>query len=743
MADGANQKFQKRAAWLLLIILVLGFGATFIRLGYLQLVKASELEKKAVDQQLSDTELSAKRGTIYDTNGKILAASASVWKVVLAPVYFENDEERHIVSEGLAKILDLKAEDIFEKSQQRSYYVEIKRHIESDTREELIKFMDELAEKHEIYNTVYLLDDYKRYYPYGSLASSVIGFTGADDQGLAGLEYQYDEVLTGSPGRLVTAVDSLGTAMPFEYSQNIPAGDGNSLVLTIDETIQSIAEKYMLQGIEDHQVFNRGVCIIMDVNTGAIRAMASVGGFDLNDPFTLTAEKEAEIKKLPEDKQADARYAALSNMWRNKAVSDTYYPGSVFKMFTAAMALEEGLVNENSTFYCNGAYTVADVTLGCHVQDYGGSHGTQNLRESIKNSCNPALMQIGELLGIDLFNQYYDAFGFSERTGIDMPGEADDIYFDRDTMGEVHLATASFGQNFAITPIQMITAVASIANGGYLVQPHMVEQVLDSDGNVIKTTSNEVKRQVISEGTADIVCDILEENAVSGTGKNGYVAGYRVAGKTGTSEKKVDLNEDGVQDYIASFCGFAPAENAEVVCLVFFDTPTGAAYYGSQVAAPVFAKIMSEVLPYLEVATQYTEDELAALDTTADTYIGMTVDEAVSAAEHGGFTTWVKGEGDTIIGQMPEAGTKIPQGGNVVLYTDAESIKDTVTVPNLVGYSVSDVNYFAAYYNLNVSISGMSSSEASVSYSQSIPKGTEVAPGTVVNVTFSAGGGTD
>ena len=743
MAQGVNQKFQKRAAWLLVFILVLGFGAAIIRLGYLQLVQAGDLQKRAVDQQLSDTVLAAKRGTIYDTNGKILATSASVWKVVLAPVYFENDEERHIVAKGLSQILDVDEKEIFEKAQQASYYVEVKRQIESDTREEVIKFIDQLAEVHEIYSTVYLLDDYKRYYPYGSLASSVIGFTGADEQGLAGLEYQYDETLTGAPGRLVTAVDSLGTAMPFEYSQNIPAEDGNNLVLTVDETIQSIAEKYMLQGIEDNAVFNRGVCIIMDVNTGAVRAMASVGGFDLNDPFTLTPEKEAQIQKLPEAKRADARYEALSNMWRNKAVSDTYYPGSVFKMCTAAMALEEGLVTENSSFYCSGAYTVADTTLGCHVQSYGGSHGTQNLREAIKNSCNPALMQIGELLGINLFNQYYDAFGFSERTGIDLPGEADDIYFDRDTMGEVHLATASFGQNFAITPIQMATAVASIANGGYLVQPHMVERIEDSQGNVISTTSTEVKRQVLSKETTAIICDILEENAVSGSGSNGYVAGYRVAGKTGTSEKKIDLNEDGVDDYIASFCGFAPAENAEVVCLVFFDTPTGANYYGSQVAAPVFAQIMSEVLPYLEVATQYTEDELAELDTTADTYIGLTVEEAQRAAEEAGFTTWVKGEGDKIVAQMPEAGTKIPQGGNVVLYTDAESINDTTTVPNLIGYSVSDVLYFASYYDLNVSISGMSNSAMSTSYAQSIPEGTQVAPGTVITVTFSAGGGTD
>lgn len=743
MAQGTHQKLNKRVAILMVIILVLGFGTAIVRVGYLQLIKGDELSRLAVDQQLADTELPAKRGTIYDTNGKILAASSTVWKVVLAPVYFETDEERRIVAKGLSTILDVDEETIFEKAQQKSYYVEIKRQVESDTREEILEFMDRLAEDYDLSNVIFMLDDYKRIYPCNELASSVIGFTGADGQGLEGVEAQYDEVLGGSPGRLVTAIDAWGTAMPFEYSQNIPAEDGGNIVMTIDETIQSIAEKYMLQGIQDHKVINRGVCIIMDVNTGAVRAMASVGGFDLNDPFTLPAETEAAIEKLPEKDRDTARYEALYSMWRNKAVSDTYYPGSVFKMCTAAMALEEGLITENSTFYCHGYYTVAGEDIGCHVQTYGGSHGTQNLREAIKNSCNPALMQIGELLGIDLFNQYYDAFGFSKKTGIDLPGEAEGIYFDRSTMGEVHLATASFGQNFAITPIQMATAVASIANGGYLVQPHVVERIEDSEGNVISTTSTEVKRQVISEETSAIICDILEENAVSGSGSNGYVAGYRVAGKTGTSEKKDDSNDDGVDDYIASFCGFAPAENAEVVCLVFFDTPTGAAYYGSQVAAPVFAQIMSEVLPYMEVATQYTQEELAALDTTTDTYIGMTAEEAVASAEASGFTTWVKGEGETVVAQMPKAGTMIPQGGNIVLYTDSESINDTTTVPNLVGYNLSDVMYFASYYNLNVSISGMSSSAASLSYSQSIPEGTQVSPGTVITVTFSAGGGTD
>lgn len=741
LGEKIQRNFKLRSNILLAIILILGFGATVCRLGYLQIFMADELQQRAVNQQLTDTTISAKRGTIYDASGKILATSASVWRLVLAPVYFDNDVERRFVAKGLSEIVDVDEEKIFEKAQQNSYYVEIKRQVESDTREKILEFQDEIEEEGINTNVIFLLDDYKRYYPYGDLASSVIGFTGSDDQGLSGIEYQYDKELTGTPGRLITATNAQGTAMPFQYSQNIDAVDGYNLVLTIDETIQSIVEKYMEQAIIEHAVYNRGVCIIMDVNTGAVKAMASVGGFDLNDPYTLSEEVRAEIRKLPEDKRLEAESAALSKMWRNKAVSDTYYPGSVFKMFTAAMGVEENLVSEESSFYCPGYYTVTGQTMHCHERS---GHGTQNFRESIINSCNPAFMQQGELIGEELFWQYYQAFGFSERTGIDLPGEAHDIFFSEDgSMLPVNLATASFGQNFAVTPIQMATAVCSIANGGYIVQPHVVSQILDNEGNVHSTTSTEVKRQAVSSETAALIADILEENATSGSGRNGYVAGYRVAGKTGTSEKKLDSNGDGIDDYIASFCGFAPADNAEVVCLVFFDTPTGAAYYGSQVAAPVFAQIMSEVLPYLQVATQYTEEELAELDAIAGTYVGMSVSEAQSAASSEGFTTSVKGDGDTVLAQVPGSGTPIPQGGNVVLYTDKESAETQIEVPDLTGYSVYDVNYLCSIYDINISITGITDSYLCTSTSQSIPAGTMVSPGTLVTVNFTTGGLSD
>ncbi len=761
MAKGKTQSFKSRSAILLALILVLGFGAAAFRIGWIQTVQSEELRKKAVAQQLTDTTLSAKRGSIYDRNMELLAESATVWRVVLAPVYLKTDEDRRIVAKGLAEILEMDEEKIFEKSQQNSYYVELKRQIESDTRQKILDFCEVLQNEYDINGSaVYLLDDYKRYYHKNDLASAVIGFTGSDDQGLSGVEYQYDEVLTGTPGRLVTATNSVGTEMPFKYSQNIDAVDGSSLVLTIDSHIQAIVEKYLKEGIEENAVYNRAVGIVMNVNNGEILAMASVGGFDLNDPFTLPDEILSEMDSLVEKEMAnnptdpetgeplseDAVRAIvesneLSKMWRNKAVSDTYYPGSVFKMFTAAMAVEEGLVTDESSFYCPGYYTVTGEILHCHLRS---GHGTQNFRDCIKNSCNPAFMQIGELIGTERFYKYYQSFGFSDKTGVDLPGEAGDIFFSEDgSMLPINLATASFGQNFAITPIQMATAVCAIANGGYIVQPHVVSQILDSEGNITSTVSTEVKRQAISSETAAHIANILEENAVSGSGSNGYVAGYRVAGKTGTTEKKVDLNSDGVDDYIASFCGFAPAEDAEVVCLVFFDTPTGANYYGSQVAAPVFAKIMSEVLPYLEVPTQYTDEEIASLDVTVGSYVGMTPDDAISEVEGEGFTVTVKGEGDKVLAQMPRASMNIPKGGNVVLYLDKESATEQVEVPDFKGYNISNVNYLASLAGVNVSITGAVNSALSMASSQSIAPGTLVSEGTVITVNFTSGGVSD
>ena len=732
---GPAQRLRQRTAILILLILVLGFGAAVLRLTYLTTVQSSELQESAVDLQLADTTVSAKRGTIYDANGNVLAESASVWQVVMSPVNFKNDKQRQAAAKGLSEIFDLEYNDVLDDTKQQSHYVVVKRRIESDEREKVLELIDTLKKDYSCSGVIQLLDDYKRYYPKNSLASSVIGFTGSDDQGLEGIEYEYDSYLSGTPGRIITAQNARGTDMPFRYEQNVESEDGNNVYLTIDETIQSICEKYMQKGVEDNNVLNKGVCIAMDVNTGAILAMVTTDGYDLNNPYELSAKDKKKIKSTPKKKQAEAESAALSNMWRNKAVADTYMPGSVFKMCVASAALEENLVNEKTSFTCTGSISVEGETI--HCSNISG-HGTQNFVEVISNSCNPAFIQIGQMLGAGKFRQYYQGFGFSDKTGIDLPGEAEDSFWKEGKMGGVDLAVASFGQNFTITPIQMITACAAVSNGGYVVQPHVVSKITDSKGNVIKTVDKKVKRQVISDDTSKKMNEYLEYNTERQGAAAGYISGYKVAGKTGTTEKRgvTKFESSFSEDYISSFCGYAPADDPQIAMLVFFDTPDGDAYYGSQVSSPVFINIMSEVLPYLDVKTSYTDEELGYVDASAGDYTGVSVDEAKTAVEADGFTATVKGNGSTVISQIPTVSSGLQKGGSIVLYTDSNSQSETVSVPSLIGLSPDEVNNVASAYGLNVSFSGATTSSGTSS-SQNIEAGTSVSPGTVITVSFA------
>lgn len=732
---GPAQRLRQRTAILILLILVLGFGAAVLRLTYLTTVQSSELQESAVDLQLADTTVSAKRGTIYDANGNVLAESASVWQVVMSPVNFKNDKQRQAAAKGLSEIFDLEYNDVLDDTKQQSHYVVVKRRIESDEREKVLELIDTLKKDYSCSGVIQLLDDYKRYYPKNSLASSVIGFTGSDDQGLEGIEYEYDSYLSGTPGRIITAQNARGTDMPFRYEQNVESEDGNNVYLTIDETIQSICEKYMQKGVEDNNVLNKGVCIAMDVNTGAILAMVTTDGYDLNNPYELSAKDKKKIKSTPKKKQAEAESAALSNMWRNKAVADTYMPGSVFKMCVASAALEENLVNEKTSFTCTGSIEVEGETI--HCSNISG-HGTQNFVEVISNSCNPAFIQIGQMLGAGKFRQYYQGFGFSDKTGIDLPGEAEDSFWKEGKMGGVDLAVASFGQNFTITPIQMITACAAVSNGGYVVQPHVVSKITDSKGNVIKTVDKKVKRQVISDDTSKKMNEYLEYNTERQGAAAGYISGYKVAGKTGTTEKRgvTKFESSFSEDYISSFCGYAPADDPQIAMLVFFDTPDGDAYYGSQVSSPVFINIMSEVLPYLDVKTSYTDEELGYVDASAGDYTGVSVDEAKTAVEADGFTATVKGNGSTVISQIPTVSSGLQKGGSIVLYTDSNSQSETVSVPSLIGLSPDEVNNVASDYGLNVSFSGATTSSGTSS-SQNIEAGTSVSPGTVITVSFA------
>lgn len=732
---GPAQRLRQRTAILILLILVLGFGAAILRLTYLTTVQSSELQEAAVDLQLADTTVSAKRGTIYDANGNVLAESASVWQVVMSPINFKNDKQRQAAAKGLSEIFDLEYNDVLEDTKQQSHYVVVKRRIESDEREKVLELVDTLKKDYKCQGVIQLLDDYKRYYPKNSLASSVIGFTGSDDQGLEGVEYEYDSYLSGTPGRIITAQNARGTDMPFQYEQNVESEDGNNVYLTIDETIQSICEKYMQKGVEDNNVLNKGVCIAMDVNTGAILAMVTTDGYDLNNPYELSAKDKKKIKSTPKKKQAEAESAALSNMWRNKAVADTYMPGSVFKMCVASAALEENLVNEKTSFTCTGSIQVEGETIHCSNT---AGHGTQNFVEVISNSCNPAFIQIGQMLGAGKFRQYYQGFGFSDKTGIDLPGEAEDSFWKEGKMGGVDLAVASFGQNFTITPIQMITACAAVSNGGYVVQPHVVSKITDSKGNVIKTVDKKVKRQVISDDTSKKMNEYLEYNTERQGAAAGYISGYKVAGKTGTTEKRgvTKFESSFSEDYISSFCGYAPADDPQIAMLVFFDTPDGDAYYGSQVSSPVFINIMSEVLPYLDVKTSYTDEELGYVDASAGDYTGVSVDEAKTAVEADGFTATVKGNGSTVISQIPTVSSGLQKGGSIVLYTDSDSQSETVSVPSLIGLSPDEVNNVASDYGLNVSFSGATTSSGTSS-SQNIEAGTSVSPGTVITVSFA------
>lgn len=735
---GSNRTIISRSKKWLVVLLLVGFGLAIGRLFYFSIIKGDELQKKAYSLQLRDTTISAKRGSIYDTNGKTLAQSATVWQVVLAPAYFKTDEQRTYVAQKLAEILDLNQNDVYEKTKENNYYSVVKRKVETTEKEKVLKLSKELAKKYDLGNVIELIEDYKRYYPYGDFASTIIGFTGMDGVGREGIEYQYDTQLTGVPGRVITAKDVHGTEMPYKYEQKIDAQDGNNITLTIDETIQHIMEKYLQQGIKQHKVQDRAVAIMMEVKTGAILGMAVEGGYDLNDPFTIAdSSTQKEIDKLPNSEKEAAEVEALQKQWRNKAVADTYYPGSVFKVITSCMGWSDGVITDSSTYTCTGSYVPFEGADAIHCHNIAG-HGTQTYKQALSNSCNPAFMMIGQAVGAEKFWEYYQAFGFSEKTGIDLPGEQSDIFFGDGSgkMQPMDLAVASFGQNFAITPIQMVTAIASVGNGGKLMQPYIVKEITDSDGNVVESKTPIVKRQVVSEEVTKKVIDAMEENATTGSAKNGYVAGYKVAGKTGTSEKKIYHN-DGSQEYIASFCGFAPADDPQVCLLVYFDDPVGDSYYGSAVAAPVFANIMNEVLPYLNVEAEYTEEEIAQMDTTAENYVGKSISEAESLVSSGGFTPVVMGSGDTVISQVPTAQSRLPQQGTVVLYTDEESMNDDVVeVPDLTNMTVAQANSTAAMYNLNISVVGSNADGEGISYSQGIKAGSKVKSGTVISVNF-------
>ena len=723
---GTTAKLWVRSAFIMGAIII-GLILVSARLLYLQTFMAEELEQKAVEQQLSDTTISARRGSIYDKNGKMLAQSVTVWNIVLEPANIKTEKARSKISSGLSKILGIDEAEIYSKSKKNNFYEVIARKVATDVKDKVIAFGEKLYEEDKIPLSVKYIEDYKRYYTNDNFAADVIGFVGADSQGLSGIEYQYDEYLKGKTGRLVVSRNAIGKEMPFPYEQKIDATDGYNLTLSIDENIQKIMEKYVRETIKEFNVGNRGCAIMINVKTGGILGFACEESFDPNEPFELADKALAQkIDALPEKEQSKAYTDALNKQWRNKGVSDTYIPGSVFKMVMASAVLSEGLIKPETRFECAGSYAPFEGAPMIDCWESSG-HGTETLEQALCNSCNPAFMQMGFMLGREKYYEYYVAFGFSEKTGIDLPGESDDIFFNTPSPNTIHgmdltdLAVGSFGQNFKITPIQMISACAAIANGGNLMRPYVVSQISDSKGNVVKTNEPFVKHQVISES------------------KNGYVAGYRVGGKTGTSEKTV--NEDGTlsNDYIASYCGIAPADDPQVALLCYFDAPDKKInYYGTTVAAPCFRNIMSDVLPYLGIEKVYTEAEIKELDTITGAYIDMTVEEAEIKIKNSSLNFRVEGKGKKVVGQNPSAYSAIPKEGTVILYTEDDMKIEEVSVPDFSNLSLADVNALAAEYNLNICIEGINVNDSgSYVKKQDIPAGEKVEPYTVITLTFN------
>ena len=726
---------------LLAIIIILGFGATIFGMGYSQLYKGDFFKTKAETQQLSDTAITAQRGVIYDANMSVLAQSASAWKISLNATAFAEipTQAQEQVYSALINALGVTREYLENKASYKQYNsVSIKTKVEKEAKDKLeafVKgtFIDKNNNEQSFGSVVMIDEDVKRYYPYSNLASQILGFTGTDNNGLSGLESYYNSTLTGVDGRVISARSNSSVAQDIEYKSVYEAKQGTSLVLTVDETIQRYLENALSSCYETSKA-NSCTGIVMDVKTGAILAMSTKGDFDPNDPYTINDKRTIEsINKITDTKEKEkAEEEAMYSQWRNRAISDTYEPGSVFKLITMAAGLEENVVKYDEKFTCTGSINVADRIYSCHNT---AGHGTQTLTEGLMNSCNPYFITIGQRLGIDTFYKYFEAFGFTEETGIDLPGEATPkagvTYFKKDTMTKVNLASSSFGQSFQITPIQMITAVNALANDGKLMQPYIVSKTLDSEGNVISQNQPIEKRQVVSESTSEKIMASMEQVALNGTARNAYVAGYRVGGKTGTSDK---LNNVG--QVVASFVGVAPTNDPQITVLIVVDEPEGATG-GGAVAAPVAGEVIENTLTYLNVERQYNDSEKALLDVQVPSVMGDNVSEAESSLEENKFSVQIVGDGEKVLSQMPASGQYIPQGGVIVLYTEEQKKKLKTVVPDFTGMTITEANYAAVNAGINIKVSGNSLSEESMTaYRQSSLKGSEVESGSTVTVYF-------
>ena len=739
-----DSRLLKRAA-IIGGIVVFAFIYLLIRILLLQTVGYEKYRNKVLNQITTEAEVVADRGKIYDRNGVLLATGVTNYRVFIAPRVIAESSEREelrydaLIAEGLCDILGVTQEHIMEQTTHTKY---LDRTLARDVDEETAARVRAFIATNDLENMVFLQAGTKRYYPNGAMACHVLGFTGSDGAGQYGLELSYNSTLAGTNGRYITARDSRGNEMPYEYQSYIEAQDGNSIVTTLDVNIQAVLEEQLSTAYIESGGQNRATGMVVDVKTGEILAMATYPSFDLNNPRTLNEYDEAALAASGLLVGSDEYNALMQELqlttWSNKAITEVYMPGSTFKIVTAAMGYEESLIDPNEHFMCPGYHYVLGRRISCHKVQ---GHGSQTFAKGLQNSCNPVLMMMGARIGQEAFYEYYQSFGYTEKTGIDLPGEGTSIFFNPNTWSELDLAMASFGQNFKISPIQQIMAVATVANGGYLMTPHLVREVLDSEGNVIKTYGDTQKRQVISETTAKQLAAVLEDGVSGGAGaKNAYVAGYRVAAKTGTSEKIDKKNETGVEYYVCSCVGFAPADDPEIAVIIMVDEPTKGTLYGSTVAAPYLANVMRDALPYLGVEPVYTEKELANMAITTPSLTGWYTGSAETTAASRGFEVEIVGEGGIVRAQSPAAGTKVESAkAKIILYTETEMEKTTVTVPDLSGKSAVAANEALANRKLNIRIEGTNnylSGSGAVAIAQSPAAGTEVEVGTVITVTF-------
>lgn len=728
---------QKKRILITMMIASMVFVGLIFRTAWHQIVKGDELSRAALEQQTSDNTVSAKRGKIYDRNYKVMAGNISVETISISPENIRKSLENNGISaqtaaEDIGGILGVKSETVYEKINKKSGFEYIKKKVDKETADELRKYVEE----HKL-GGIDFVDDVKRYYPYNNLASHIIGFVGDDNQGLEGIESIYDDQLSGVPGRVISTRDMAGVESGASYESYVDAQDGYSVVLTIDEVIQSYVEKHLENARISNRLEEGAAAIVMDVNTAEVLAMATKPDYDLNQPFEITdAVKEKfpnadeELKSLNGVEYINRFNEIIQTVRRNKAVVDSYEPGSTFKAVVASMAIETGACTIDDVFNCQGSLKVLTETIHCANRN---GHGSQTFVEAVQNSCNPAFMTIGQRIGKERFLTGARAFGFFEKTGIELPGETSGAGFTMDKFSDVDLATSSFGQSVTVTPLQMITAVSAVANGGTLYKPHLIREIVNSDNIVMEKKEPEIVRQVISKETSKTMCSILESVVSKGGGKNAYLAGYRIAGKTATSEKIPRGN----RKYIASFIGFAPADNPKVACLVILDQPqVGMPYYGGIIAAPVVKSILEETLQYLGVEPRYNEDEKKYAEIEIPDVSGKTSAEAEKILKEAGFETRVKGSGGVVTDQIPKAYTKLSAGSAVVVYMNGASAERTVTVPDVRGKGAAQASSALINSGLNARIKGVSGTGEAVCSVQSPEAGAVVEPGTVVTIDF-------